>query len=109
MGQAAQKVTSIKDGKQEKPKLYQRKARFEDNKKSRLDMYAKQQQNGAFKFYAVLEKAGQKKQRGMVAEFPSREKADGRFDEVVAQCTKAGWKQTVTWTKSAFEEIPTAE
>lgn len=95
--------------KVKKPVLFQRKSRF-DGAHSRLEVFAKQKGPEQFIVFVLHRKGGgDKKNRGMVSEFKTVEETQQRFDEIVAQSKAAGWTETVTWMKSAFTSVPSAE
>ena len=92
-----------------KQTVFALKNNYEDGKKSKLQLFCKQQADGGFKVWAIHAKAGSKKARGMVKVFAEQAAAVAHFDQIVAQCVKQGWKQTLQSAKSAFEVIPAAE
>lgn len=95
--------------KKQKPSMFQRKSRF-DGPNSRLEVFAKQKGPEQFVVFVLHRKGGaDKKDRGMVSEFKTQSEAQQKFDEIVEQCRKQGWVETVTWMKSAFTTVPKAE
>jgi hypothetical protein len=120
MAQAAaakQNVANIKDAKKDekaqtpRQTLFALKKSYADSKKNKLTLFCKQQKDGSFKVWAIHQKAGAKKQRGMVQVFQPTEqaKAEAKFTEIASVAEKNNWKMTLTSAKSAFDVIPVAE
>jgi hypothetical protein len=96
-------------GKSDQQRLFQQKVRFV-GKTNKLDLYARQQQDGTFKVYALHQKAGvDQRLKGMVSVHKTQKEAIEQFEKLSAQCVEAGWRQTVSWTKSAFDAVPVVE
>lgn len=113
-GAAAKNVSNIKDAKpgqtKSKQTLFALKRGYVDAKKNRLTLFCKQQKDGSFKVWAIHQKAGSKKQRGMVSVYQQQPQAEAKFNEIVSQISgQRGWKETLVSSKSAFDVVPAAE
>jgi len=92
----------------EKKSLFSQRAVY-TGPTAKLTVNLRETDDGSYRVFAVVEKKGQKKDKGMMTAVKDRAAALKRFEEISAQCLSAGWKLKVGGASSAFDTIPAAE
>jgi hypothetical protein len=93
------------------PKRFSQKAKYTDAKSNSLTVSIRQvDENGTDQFRVSVshQKADtQKRLRGMVDVYPTKDAAVKRYDEIVAMATKAKWTPAPTSSgRSTFDTLP---
>jgi hypothetical protein len=99
-------------------KVHSQKARFTDGKKNTLavtmgpvEKPAKGEPvRGSYRVSVSHKTAATNKRlRGMISEFPTRDEAIAKFDEIVLMATRANWSPAMKSTRVQFDTLPLAE